>query len=273
MSQSSPKPSTNLSLNSSRLIRTLAELDVLGDNYSAKDFGQRFGQLFALTDSIGLSDMHYELTKLRFQPHEQPASKTIDGFIEQRQTLLQLVSRNFLAGEQYSRVRNRYLVFRQGLTPEQLSSFEPYQRFYGALQRQVDFEIQHIHAFVRDGASGLSTELAQLVLLDTTLSDTLNGHARKLFPVVPRLLGARFEFLRQQQQPLLDPEQDQPSTWIKTGGWLDQFRLDCHKLLLAEIDIRMQPVLGLIEAIEDHHNAQQQANQPITDNQPIEKSS
>ena len=282
MSQSSPKPSqqsssrpsSKLSLNSSRLIRALAELDVLGNTYSAKDFGQRFGQLFALTDSIGLSDMHYELTKLRFHPREQQAGEIIDGFIEQRQALLELVSRNFLAGEQHSRVRNRYPAFRQGLTPEQLSSFEPYQRFYGALQRQVDFEIQHIQSFVRDGAGGLSAELAQLVLLDSTLSDTLNGHARKLFPVVPRLLGARFEFLRQQHsQALFNTEQDQPESWSKTGGWLDQFRLDCHKLLLAEIDIRMQPVLGLIEAIEDHHNTQQHINQPITDNQPIEKSS
>ena len=257
------QPSPHISLNSSRLIRALAELEVLGDGYSAKDFGRRFGQLFALTDSIGLSDMHYELTKLRFRPCEQQACEIIDGFIEQRQALLELVSRNFLEGQQHSRVRNRYPAFREGLTPEQLSRFEPYQRFYGALQRQVDFEIQHIQSFVRDGAAGLSAELAKLVLLDSTLSDTLNGHARKLFPVVPRLLGTRFDYLRHQHdQALFDTEHNQPASWIKTGGWLDQFRLDCYQLLLAEIDIRMQPVLGLIEAIEEHQT---------TTNQPIEK--
>lgn len=257
MSHSSPQPTqppcAQLSLNSSRLIRALAELDVLGDGASVKDFGSRFGELFALTDSIGLSDMHYELTKLRFQPREQPADTIIANFIDQRQALLELIGRNFLAGPEHSRVRNRYPAFRNGLEPEQLCSFEPYQRFYAALQRQMDFEVQHIQSFVRDGAAGLSAELAKLVLLDSTLGDTLNGHARKLFPVVPRLLGVRFAFLHQQhQQSEPQPEHDQPANWIGTGGWLDQFRLDCHMLLLAELDIRMQPVLGLIEAIEEH---------------------
>ena len=250
----SQPPAAQLSLSSSRLIRALAELDVLSDSAAVKDFGPRFGQLFALTDSIGLSDMHYELTKLRFQPREQAADTIIANFIDQRQALLELISRNFLAGQEHSRVRNRYPAFRNGLEPEQLCSFEPYQRFYAALQRQMDFEVQHIQSFVRDGAAGLSADLAKLVLLDSTLGDTLNGHARKLFPVVPRLLGARFAFLRQQHQQS-EPEHDQPTNWIKTGAWLDQFRLDCHKLLLAELDIRMQPVLGLIEAIEEHQAA------------------
>lgn len=257
MSYASPQ----LSLNGSRLIRTLAELDVLDDEYSPKDFGRRFGQLFALTDSISLSDMHYELTKLRFEPREKQAEEIIENFVAQRQTLVDLISRNFLAGEEHRGVRNRFPAFRDGLKPEQLSSFDAYQRFYAALQRQMDFEVQHLQSYVRDGVAGLSSSLAKLVLIDTTLGDTLNGHAKRLFPVVPRLLAARFEFLRQEHyQALFNPEQDELANWITTGGWLDRFRLDCHSLLLAELDIRLQPVLGLIEALQEHLENQQTEN-------------
>ena len=257
-------PSPHISLNSCRLIRTLAELEVLGDAYSPKDFGRRFGQLFTLTDSISLSDMHYELARHPFHPGEKPAAEIITTFIQQRQTLIEGLSRNFLGGQAYHQVRNRFPAFRDNLKPDQLSSFEVYQRFYAALQRQIGLETQHIQSTVRDGAAGLSAELAKLVLLDSTLGTTLNSHARKLFPLVPRLLGSRFESLRQQHdQALFKPEQDQPANWIKPGGWLDQFRHDCHSLLLAELDIRLQPVLGLIEAIDEH----QQQQQPQTEAQ------
>lgn len=257
------QPSPHISLNSSRLIRTLAELDVLGEAYSAKDFGRRFGQLFTLTDSLGLSDMHYELTKLPFEAREKPAVEIIDTFIQQRQALIAGLSVNFLGGEQYHQVRNRFPAFRDNLSPDQVSHFDAYLRFYTALQRQISFDVQHIQSTVRDGAAGLSPELAKLVLLDSTLGDTLNNHARKLFPLVPKLLGTRFEWLRQQHdQTLFKPEQDEPAHWINAGGWLDQFRHDCHNLLLAELDIRLQPVLGLIEAIEEH---QQQSQTATTD--------
>ncbi|HCB41034.1 MAG TPA: DUF3348 domain-containing protein, partial [Gammaproteobacteria bacterium] len=50
----------------------------------------------------------------------------------------------------------------------------------------------------------------------------------------PRLLQRRFNLLQQQAQP----------------GWLQQFRKDVQALLLAELDLRLQPVLGLVEALE-----------------------
>ena len=40
-----------------------------------------------------------------------------------------------------------------------------------------------------------------------------------------------------------------PSDWLQAGGWLAEFYKDVQELLLAELDVRLQPVLGLLEAL------------------------
>jgi hypothetical protein len=59
--------------------------------------------------------------------------------------------------------------------------------------------------------------------------------------LVPTLLGRHFERLRDAS--------DRPDT---SGPWLPLFRKDMQTVLLAELDVRFQPVEGLLAALRSH---------------------
>lgn len=245
--------STQLSLNGSSLIRLLSELTTSAAEHSFTGFGSRFGQLFALTDSLKLAEMHRGLAKTDFEPRDMEQTAIEAEFLRVQKKIVDSLSRRFIADDSDGVMRNLFPGLRAEASAAQLASYESYHGFYVNLQREIDREVQYLQSFTRDAVSGLSPELAQLVIIDSTLGDALAVHSRKLFALVPQLLGQRFEFLLQQHhQSLFNPEQDDVSSWTKTGGWLDRFRLDMHELALAELDVRLQTVLGLIEAINEH---------------------
>jgi len=67
---------------------------------------------------------------------------------------------------------------------------------------------------------------------------------------VPGLLGGHFERLRKAEQATLAAPQalgDTPA--LAPGAWLGVFRKDAQSVLLAELDLRFQPVEGLLAAL------------------------
>ena len=47
---------------------------------------------------------------------------------------------------------------------------------------------------------------------------------------------------------------DDPQQWRKTGGWLWMFEQDLQALLLAEMQVRLQPIMGLLQAAHNEKN-------------------
>jgi hypothetical protein len=41
---------------------------------------------------------------------------------------------------------------------------------------------------------------------------------------------------------------DNPALWLQAGSWLGRFGNELQTMLLAELDLRLQPTLGLVEA-------------------------
>lgn len=231
-------------------MRLLSELAVTAVEPSSRNFGGRFGQLFALSDSISLSETHAGLADTPFTAHPVDPESINGVFLQSQQKILDSIHCRFVSDEDDGRLRHRFPALRAGATKEQLSGYDAYQGFYVTLQREMDREIQYLLSVVRDAAAGLCSELAQLVVIDQALGDTLSNHSRKLLAQVPRLLSLRFEFLRQQHfQSLFHVEQDNIEHWLKSEGWLNQFRLDMHRTALAELELRLFPALGLLEAI------------------------
>jgi len=84
------------------------------------------------------------------------------------------------------------------------------------------------------------------------LSDSLAGHTAKLFNVTPKLLESRFKQLLEAHLEKSGGVNDtEPSQWLIPGGWLELFYKDMQELLLAELDVRLQPVVGLLEALNE----------------------
>jgi hypothetical protein len=79
---------------------------------------------------------------------------------------------------------------------------------------------------------------------------TLSTREQTLLATVPELLGRHFHRLRDAAQQALDDaalSSEVPAA--PSGAWLDVFRYDMQRVLLAELDVRFQPIDGLLAAL------------------------
>ncbi|AUM14190.1 DUF3348 family protein [Ketobacter alkanivorans] len=211
----------------SRLVRLLSDFAMVDDDWAYRDFADRLGQMLSFNDSIILSDAHKAKPERGFQRHTESAEDVKQEVLRTKATLVNNVIQSCTSGDGKPRIRWPVV------DAESASGYEPFLRFYSAHQREQDLAIRVVRSAARDALSACSPALKKLALLDQALDDTLWEQIRRFYGVIPRLLERRFNLLRD-QQPL----------------WLNQFRKDIQALLLAELDLRLQPVLGLVEALE-----------------------
>lgn len=133
------------------------------------------------------------------------------------------------------------------------ASYAPYGRFYSAHQREMDLAVQPLRLHVRRALAQATPALKKLADLDATLDKILRDRESKLLSKVSALLKKRFEhlFMSHQKQLVEAQQADNPAGWMQAGGWLRRFCDDMQMLLLAELEFRLQPTLGLIEASDN----------------------
>lgn len=128
-----------------------------------------------------------------------------------------------------------------------------YHQRHQELQRQMAQRVGALRDQVRKAVSAVSPQLRQLALLDATFEELLAAREDALLPTTTHLLERRFQQLRaahrQVHETTGDP--DDPPLWRQPGGWLDTFASDWRQALLAELDLRLEPVLGLLEALRN----------------------
>jgi hypothetical protein len=91
---------------------------------------------------------------------------------------------------------------------------------------------------LRSSLADRSAALAKLAELDIVMEQVVGAQERALLATVASRLEPRFDALR-------GAPADAP---VQPGPWLEQFRQEMRALLLAELDLRLQPVEGLLEA-------------------------
>ncbi|MEH6582839.1 MAG: DUF3348 family protein [Halioglobus sp.] len=240
------QPSPQVSQSSSRLVRFLSDLTLPDVQVTHRQFSERLAQLIDLPDSIALASAHGNLTTLPFEPASASGEEIREEFLQARTSMLQKVISSFAPGSGTSRIR--LPASTAGIPLADEARAEPYLKFYMAHQRQMDFAVQNLRGRVREALTGLSPQLAQLAALDTALGDTLSIHARKFFATVPRLLEQRFSALVDEFQHKPPLSQDQPNDWPQL---MQRFGVEMQGLLLAEVEARLLPVLGMVEAINE----------------------
>ena len=144
-------------------------------------------------------------------------------------------------------------------TIEQVADFAPYHRYYIAHQRNMAAAVAPLRAAARAALGEQSGKLRQLADLDALMDEALAARERNLMATVPALLGKRFEALLAAHRATRANAQteDDPQQWIQRGGWLAVFRKDLQAVLLAELALRLQPVSGLIAALDNEVTKQQ----------------
>ncbi|KQR78676.1 hypothetical protein ASG35_09780 [Burkholderia sp. Leaf177] len=120
-----------------------------------------------------------------------------------------------------------YPVFRQG---------------YLTLQQSMETAIGNLRGRLRAKLALRTPATKRLAEVDAVMERALSPRERTLLGTVPTLLGKHFERLRRAEQDTLTG--DHPA-----GAWLEIFRKDAQSVLLAELDLRFQPVEGLLAAL------------------------
>lgn len=115
------------------------------------------------------------------------------------------------------------------------TDFAPLRQRCLALQQVMEADVAHLRGRLRATLAATSAPMARLAVIDAVMERTLARHERGLLATVPVVLGAHFERLRQGADE----------------AWFDTFRQDMRAVLLAELDVRLQPAQGLLAALRD----------------------
>jgi hypothetical protein len=95
--------------------------------------------------------------------------------------------------------------------------------------------------------------MARLAVIDAVMERALSERERNLLASVPGLLAGHFERLRAAEEQALataeTAEASEDAAPVTPGAWLDVFRKDMQSVLLAELEVRFQPVEGLLAAL------------------------
>ena len=101
-----------------------------------------------------------------------------------------------------------------------------------------------------NAAAAKDAEMARLASVDAAMEVALSPREHALLAAAPRLLGAHFEQLRQAAENAAEGAAGAELPAGETSAaWLDVFRKDMQSVLLAELDVRFQPVEGLLAAL------------------------
>jgi len=201
---------------------------------SREDVAQRLGRWLDTLDTLKLSAAHQSITALaqgRASDGLPPGgADTLEHAFHQAQTaMVHAIAASVKAvtaahtgtGAAYSGYRLRYL--------EQ--------------QRQMASQIGLLRAQVRQVLSKVSPSLRQLAYLDAAMDQLVGGREQRLLSTVPVLLERRFEQLRKAAGHGDDEGEG--------TGWLAAFGKEWQEALLAEMNVRLQPVVGLMEALSN----------------------
>jgi hypothetical protein len=112
------------------------------------------------------------------------------------------------------------------------------------LQRRMELSVDALRQHTRQTLARGTPHQARIAALDAALEQLLGGREQRLLGQVPAFLKARWAALR--TQPPLEAGAQAADDDL---AWLERFHTEREQMLLAELDHRLLPVLGMIESL------------------------
>lgn len=247
------------SFNSSRLVRILADLAVTEVADSKQSLAERLGQWLDVTDAMALfSALNTRAGGASGAQLAAPVGITVQAeFARVRTALVESITTDGVL--KTGNVRIKLPIPAPNASVAGAANFSPYHRYYLAHQRDMNASIGPLRVNVRAALAGHSPDLKQLAALDAVLEQALAARERNLLSMLPLFVAKRFEHLFTAHQAVHDDTlaADSPACWMQPGAWLAVFCRDMQAVLLAELEVRLEPVAGLIDALGKEVSKQQ----------------
>lgn len=240
---------TRTHFHSSQLIRTLADLAVLETTGPAAAFGEKLGLWIDFADAITLTGV------LNTNTLDAPSAvqalvgaSVADEFAKARAALAGAITKSSAPNTGRTRAELSLPTLDEPL--EDPKVYTPLRRYHQAHQRDMENSVRSLRAKVREGVAAAAPQLRQLVALDAAYEGILVEREARLLATLPSLMEKRFNQLRKAYLQT-QPEGDKPALWMQPGAWLARFCTELQTVLLAELDLRLQPAVGLLEALHN----------------------
>ncbi|MCU6618304.1 DUF3348 domain-containing protein [Achromobacter mucicolens] len=165
---------------------------------------------------------------------------------------------------------------------EDAFDYSSFRQRYLSLQHTMETSVGNLRSRLRGMVAARNGEWTRLAVVDAIMDRALLPKERALLGAIPKLLQVHFDRLRKAEEAALAQAAEQalaepgspanaaanvqgdteapgvdaaqagtspPAPAITAGAWLDTFRADMRAVLLAELDVRLQPVEGLLAAL------------------------
>ncbi|MEK7345635.1 MAG: DUF3348 family protein [Pseudomonadota bacterium] len=254
-------------INSSHLVRFLTENAMIGAARAPDDVGQKLGDWLNFRQAIALHgvlnpDGQAEPAPAHMRRTAAMTGEALTRHVDKvRAQLAQSIAQGAPPGSGLARIEMPPAELDEPIEPK--TAFEPYRRFYAAHQRQMENTLQTLRAQVRAQLGKRAPHLQPLAALDAAFENILSEREAVLLTKVAKLHEKRFV----QALKLHIKQQAEAASEVMAGGetatavhptaWLMPLRQAMRAALLAELDTRLQPTLGLLEAF-NQENPQEQ---------------
>ncbi|WP_148863974.1 DUF3348 family protein [Marinobacter fonticola] len=216
-----------------RLLQSLTAAGTQARKESLPCFAERLSRLFGLGDTMKLDDA------LAFRSRQPgiPQSAVLQGLVQEFARNRRLLAK-------------RIHTYGTDVDPGDHPTAEPYVHALLATQRKIAATTRQLRDKVRKAMQDQGQNLARLAELDAVFDHTMASYTAQCFARVPKTLEQRFR--------ALETEPGGASrSGSAPGNWLHRYCEEAQSLLLAELDVRLEPVLGLLEAFHNevsHHH-------------------
>ncbi|WP_088281081.1 DUF3348 domain-containing protein [Ideonella sp. A 288] len=243
------------SRNGSRLVRLLADMATAEVAESTQPFAERLGLWLDWTDAIALSAVvQGEAASRPQQAARTTTTVSVRSVADQLARVRLDLTRALTTDASRSTGRAGTAASRTPTTvvdDGDANDFAPHRRRYQAHQRAMETKIKPLRAEARAALAGQSPSGGQLAAFDAVLEEALAAREQHLLSTVPRWLEQHFARLRAAHASTEGGDERPAGSGTSTppAAWLAAYRRDMHEVLLAELDVRLQPVEGLLEAL------------------------
>ena len=216
-----------------KLLRVLARLTETDAAGAVPSLSAVMSRWLGWTDAIALS------AALNGSPPEMPSGAPARagserGIGDAAGTHVRAMLTAAITGQGMSSDSRRRMPTRTAAPDPAEADFAVHRQRYIALQQQMEREIAGLRGRLRAALTSRTPQAARLAMLDAVMEQVLGALEQAVLAAVPGMLEPHFTRLR-------DTE----------GAWLTVFRRDMQSVLLAELEIRFQPVDALLAALRD----------------------
>ncbi|VVE82508.1 DUF3348 domain-containing protein [Pandoraea sputorum] len=234
------------------LIRSLARLSSFAPPEAAPSLSDRLSQWLGWTDAIALSSAlkANPANPSAATPGARSAAQSPAAELARvRVDLAAAIARDCgLAAAPGGQIRALSAAERQRAAS--FAEFPAYRQRYATSQQTMDTAISALRTRLRAQLATTSPDAARLASVDAVMERVMGARERTLLASVPNLLEGHFVRLRDTEQAAMAaPRVPGAPPLAPAGTWLDTFHRDMQSVLLAELDIRLEPIEGLIAAL------------------------